>query len=185
MITLRSKLTSFTYRAMGAAVLDRGAYEDIEHDPSATFQSAVVVVVSSLAAGIGASAWHFARPLMLLGVAGVALVTWVAWAVLILEIGGHELPERQTHVDLGQLLRTIGFAASPGILQVFAALPSIAIPVYIASWLWMLAAMTVAVRQALDFHTLRRAIAVCAIAFVLVLTTAFLLALLFARATSA
>lgn len=183
-ISLRSKLSSFTYRAMGAAVLDRGAYEEIEHDPSATLQSAIVVVASSVAAGIGASAWNLGRPAVLLGVACVALVTWVAWAVLILEIGGRALAERQTRVTLGELLRTVGFAASPGLLQVFAALPGAALPVYVASWLWMLAAMTVAVRQALDFRGLGRAILVCVIALVVVLATAAFLAFVFSQAAS-
>lgn len=181
MITLRSELTSFTYRAMGAAVLDRGAFEEIEHHPSATIQSAAVVLASSIAAGIGASAWHLARPMVFLEVAAVALTSWIAWAVLILQIGGRELPERQTRVDLGQLLRTVGFAASPGILQVFAAFPSITIPVYVASWLWMLAAMTVGVRQALDYQGMGRAFLVCGLALALVLATAVILALLFVR----
>jgi hypothetical protein len=178
-ITLRTRLNTFTYRVIGAAVLDRGAFEEIEHDPSATLQSAVVVVASSLAAGVGASA--LARPAVLLGVAGVALITWIAWATLILQIGGRVLAEQQTRVDLGQLLRTIGFAASPGLLQVLGAFPSITVPIFIASWLWMLSAMTLAVRQALDFHGLGRAFVVCVVALGVVLATGFLLALLLAR----
>lgn len=181
MLTLRSTLIAFTYRAMGAAVLDRGAFEEIEHHPSATVQSAAVVLASSVAAGIGASSWHLARPGVLLEVAAVALTSWVAWAVLILEIGGRQLPERQTRVTFVELLRTVGFAASPGILQVFAAFPSISIPVYVASWVWMLAAMTVAVRQALDYQSFGRALAVCGLALLLVLAAAFVLALVFAR----
>jgi len=118
---------------------------------------------------------------VLLGVAAIALATWIAWAVLILEIGGRELPERQTRVNLGELLRTIGFAASPGLLQVFAVFPSISIPVFVASWLWMLAAMTVGVRQALDYQGLGRAFAVCGLAFALVIAAAIILALLFVR----
>jgi hypothetical protein len=178
---MRSTFGSLAYRAMGAATLDRGTYEGIEHDSSATFQAAAIVVASSLAAGIGASQGAPPRLGVLLAVAGLALVTWVAWAVLILQIGGRNLAERQTEVDLGQLLRTVGFAASPGLLQVFAAVPAITAPVYAVSWLWMLAAMTVAVRQALDFRTFGRALAVCGVAFVLGLATAFVLALLFAR----
>jgi hypothetical protein len=184
MATVRSGWSAFLYRAMGAATLDRGAYEEIEHDPSATVQSAVVVIASSLAAGVGASNWSLARPGMLLSVAALALVTWIAWAVMILQIGGRIVAERQTHADLGQLLRTVGFAASPGLLQIFAGFAGAAIPVYLASWLWMLAAMIVAVRQALDFQHLGRAIAVCAVALVVVLVVAFALALLFSRAAA-
>jgi len=169
---------------MGAAMLDRGTYEGIEHDSSTTFQAAAIVVASSLAAGIGAGQGNPPRLGVLLAVAGLALVTWLAWAVLILQIGGRSLAERQTEVDLGQLLRTVGFAASPGLLQVFAAVPALTVPVYVASWLWMLAAMTVAVRQALDSRTFGRALAVCGLAFALVLATAFGLAMLFIRAAA-
>jgi hypothetical protein len=178
-IKISSMLSSLVYRVMGAAMLDRGTYEGIEHDPSATLQATLVVAASSLAAGIGASRWNPPRPGILLAVTGLALVTWVAWAVIILQIGGRSMAERQTEVDLGQLLRTVGFAASPGLLQVFAVFPAITLPIYVVSWLWMLAAMTVAVRQALDFRSLGHAIAVCGVAFALVLVTAIVLALLF------
>ena len=189
MITIRSMRSTvgmLTSRALGAAVLDRGTYEDVEHDPSATWQAAVVVMASSLAAGIGATGvtGGNARLGALLAVSGVALVTWLAWAMLILQIGGRDLPEPQTRVDLGQLLRTVGFAASPGLFQVFGLVPAVTVPVFVASWLWMLAAMTVAVRQALDYRGIGRALAVCAVAFLLVLVLAVILALLFGPAAA-
>ena len=118
-------------------------------------------------------------PVVLIAVTALALVTWVSWAVIIVHIGGRYFAERQTHVDLGQLMRTTGFAASPGLLQVFASIPEITVPVYLVSWLWMLVAMTVAVRQALDFRTMRRALAVCGVVFGLVLAFAITLAMLF------
>ncbi len=170
------------YRAMGAAVLDRGTYEGIEHDRTATTQAVGMVLASSLAAGIGASGWRGLDPIVLIAVAALALVTWVAWAVIILHIGGRYFPEARTHVDFGQLLRTIGFAATPGLLQVFAVMQEIAAPIFIVSWLWMLAAMTVAVRQALDFRSLGRALAVCGAAFALVLALAFLMAMFLGEA---
>jgi len=184
MTALANTLGRLAYRSMGAAALDRGTYEGIEHDRAATLQAIVVVMASSVAAGIGASGWDRPQPAILLAVAGLALVTWIAWAVVILQIGGRYFAERQTQVDLGQLLRTIGFAASPGLLQVFALFPSITAPVYIVSWLWMLAAMTVAVRQALDFRSTGRALAVCGVAFALVMGMAIILALLFGPAAS-
>ena len=178
MTSLSMSLGTLAYRALGAAVLERGTYEGIEHDRRATGQAVVVVVAASLAAGIGAAGGH-PQPVVLMAVTALALVTWVSWAMIVLHIGGRYFAERQTHVDLGQLLRTTGFAASPGLLQVFAVIPEITVPVYLASWLWMLAAMTVAVRQALDFRTMRRALAVCGVAFALVLAVAITLAMLF------
>ena len=178
MTSLSMSLGTLAYRALGAAVLERGTYEGIEHDRRATGQAVVVVVAASLAAGIGAAGGH-PQPVVLMAVTALALVTWVSWAMIVLHIGGRYFAERQTHVDLGQLLRTTGFAASPGLLQVFAVIPEITVPVYLASWLWMLAAMTVAVRQALDFRTMRRALAVCGVALALVLAVAITLAMLF------
>jgi hypothetical protein len=161
---------------MGAAMLDRAMYEGIEHDPRATGQAITVVLLSSLAAGIGAGGWGGPRPLLLVLIAALALVTWVAWAVMIQQIGGRFLAEPQTRVNLGELLRTTGFAASPGVLQVFAWFPPITTVVFVVSWIWMLVAMTVAVRQALDFKTLGHALAVCTVALAIVLGLAFLIA---------
>jgi hypothetical protein len=55
------------------------------------------------------------------------------------------------------VLRTTGFAFTPGLLLGFAAMPPFALGIAIA-WivrLWVLAAAIVAIRQALDFTTLR------------------------------
>ena len=170
---------SLTYRALGAAVLDRGTYEGIEHDRSATVQAVGIVLASSLAAGIGASGWNRPEPFVLLVVSVVALVTWLAWALIVLHLGGRYFAQRQTHVTFGELLRTTGFAASPGLLQVFAVIPELTEPVFATSWLWMLAAMTVAVRQALDFKSMGRALLVCAAGFTLILGLAIAITVLF------
>jgi hypothetical protein len=45
---------------------------------------------------------------------------------------------------------------------------------------WMLAAMVVGVRQALDFTTTRRAIAVCAVGWFLVMVAAIVIGVVFA-----
>ena len=174
--------SGLTYRALGAAVLDRGTYEGIEHDRTATMQAVGLVLASSLAAGIGASGWRGPDPIVLIAVALLALVTWVAWVLIILHLGGRYFAEARTHVDFGQLFRTIGFAATPGLLQVFAVVPTLAEPVFVVSWLWMLAAMTVAVRQALDFRSMGRALAVCGAAFALVLALAILMAVFLGEA---
>jgi len=111
--------------------------------------------------------------------AGLALVTWVAWATLVHQIGTRIWPERETKSDMGELLRTIGFAAGPGALQAFAVLPQVSRGVFVFAWIWMLAAMVVAVRQALDFHSTWRAILVCATAAALSALVAFTAGVLF------
>jgi len=147
-------------------------------------QAVATVVMSSLAAGLGAIGM-FQHRLSAFGFAtGLALVTWFAWAVLMLQIGTRALPEPETQADLGELLRTTGFAAAPGLLQAFAVLPGATKPVFVGAWMWMLVAMIVAVRQALDFHTTGRAVAVCGVALLLSFLMAFLLAALFAPTAS-
>lgn len=172
---------TFAYRAMGAAVLDRSTYEWVEADRPATRQAFTLVLLSSLAAGIGAGGWEGPRLVTLVGVAVLALGSWLAWARLILYLGGTVFPERDTQVDFGQLLRTIGFAATPGIIQAFAVIPPMTTPVFVVAWVWMLAAMVVAVRQALDFQSTWRALGVCLVALTVVLLTAIAVALAFER----
>jgi hypothetical protein len=162
-------------------MLDVATYEEIEGDRSATPQALIVVVLSSLAAGIGAKGWS-GGPATLTFFAGasvIALMAWATWALVMFEIGGRLLPTRETHVDVGELLRTLGFAAAPGLIQVFAVLPNVTTPVFALAVLWTLAATVVAVRQALDFTSTGRALAVCALGWGLSFAVAVVLGLLF------
>jgi hypothetical protein len=172
----------YFYRLFGAATLDAGMYEGIEADRTVTGQAALTVLLSSLATGICAATWFGLGPLQLAAVSAVALVTWVAWATLIFQIGSRLLPEPATHTDLGELLRTTGFAASPGLFQVLGAIPPGAAVLFGVTTAWMIAAMVVGVKHALDYQSMTRAIAVCLIAAGLCLAVAFGLAVLLAPA---
>ena len=172
----------FLHRVSGAAVFDAGVYEDVEADPRATTQAVVVVLLSAIAAGIGAEGLVGPRPLVLAGVSALALLTWVAWGSLMFHIGTRLLPEPQTRATLGELLRTTGFAASPGILQIFAILPGMTIPVIAGAWIWMIGAMVIGVRHALDYDSTGRAVVVCLVAVGLSLALAFGFGVVFAPA---
>lgn len=174
----------FTYRMFGAALLDASVYEGIEADRAATSQALVVVLLSSAAAGIGVAGWRGPDPAAVVAVMVVALVAWVAWAFLVFQIGGRLLPERQTRSSPGELMRTIGFAASPGLLQLAGVLPRVTTGVYVVSWLWIFAATVVAVRHALDYSSNARALAVCALAALLVVVVAVVIGLMFGPALS-
>jgi hypothetical protein len=177
-------MSLFLYRLMGAAVLDAGMYEGIEADRHITMQAVATVLLSSLAAGIGATGWFGVHFLTLAAFSVVALVTWVAWATLMFQIGTRLLPEPQTSVTMGELLRTTGFAAAPGLLFVFATLPRMALPVFVGVTLWMFAAMVVAVRHALDYTSTARALAVCGVAATLSVGMAVVFGLLFGPTVS-
>lgn len=168
-------MTLFAYRLMGAALLDRSVYEGIEADRGALTQAMATVVLASLAAGIGVTGWHGPDIGSVIVVAAAALVTWVAWAMLMLQIGGVMLRTNATRTSLTELMRTIGFAASPGLLQAFGAFPGVTILVFAVVWIWMFAATVVAVRQALDFSSTARTLLVCAVAAVVCVAAALVL----------
>lgn len=177
-------MLNFANRLIRAAMLDASLYEEVEADRRALGQAVVVVLLSSLAAGIGGAGLQGPSWEVQLLVTGVALVTWAAWAMLVLQIGARMMPEPQTRSDIGQLLRTIGFAAAPGLVQVFAMHPPVTIPVFVASWIWMAAAMVIAIRQALDYRGTWHAIAVTATALLLILGLVVTFGLLFGPSAS-
>ncbi len=146
-----------------AARLDASLYEQVEADPTATGQATVVVLLSAVAAGIGSVRLGAAN---LIGAAVVALLTWYLWAGLTYVIGTRLLKEPQTQADFGQLLRTIGFASSPGVLRVVGIVPGLTNLVFALSGLWMLVAMIMAVHQALDYSSTWRAVVVVIIGWI-------------------
>jgi hypothetical protein len=171
--------SSFVIRLIGAMALDPVVYEEIEADRSATAQALVVVVLSSMSAGIGARAYTNGSVGAVLFISGLALVAWLAWAVVTFQIGARLMPEPQTRSDVGELLRTIGFSAAPGMLRIFGIVPGATIPAFAITAVWMLAAMIVAVRQSLDYTSTARAVAVCALGWTLALAIAITLGLVF------
>ena len=174
---------TFLQRLIGAAALDPAIYEEVEADPRAISQAMTIVIVSSLASGVGATGFgsrFSGAPFFAIA----ALMSWAAWALVTYEIGGRLMPTPETRVSLGQLLRTIGFAATPGILSVLGIMPGITTPVFIVSSVWMLAAMVVAVRQALDYTSTARAVAVCALGWLLAIVMSVALGLLFGPGVS-
>lgn len=174
----------FLYRLMGAAVLDHSMYEGIEADRSITLQAAAAVLLSSLAAGLGAGGWFTGDVRMMAAVSVIALATWFAWAVMMHQIGTRLLPSPQTRATLGELLRTVGFAASPGLIFVFAIFPVMTLPVFALGVAWMFAAMVIGVRHALDYAGNMRALAVCAIALSLVVVVALVMGTFFGPTVS-
>ena len=157
-------MASLVGRMIRAAKLDVGLYEEVEADTGATGQAMLVVVLSSVAAGIGSVGGAGLKGLLLGALS--ALTGWYIWAFLTYFIGTRLLPESQTEADVGQLLRTIGFSSSPGLLRIFGILPGLTGIVFLGCAVWMLVAMVIAVRQALDYHGTGRAIGVCLIGWV-------------------
>jgi len=158
---------SFARRVIGAMRLDGTTYEEVEADPGALWQAAAVVGGFGLAAGIGLSGGALTVRSTLTLTAAV-VIGWLSWAVIVYHVGGRLLAEAQTRTDGREVARTIGFSAAPGLFLAIVAVP-IARPVTFAIVAaWMLVAMVVAVRHALDFTHVSRAIAVCLVGWLVV-----------------
>ena len=158
-------MPSIQDRMIRAAKLDAQLYEEVEADRGAMGQATAVVILSAVAAGIGNLAAGGVVGILVLSVA--ALVGWYIWAFLTYMIGTRLLPEPATRADLGELLRTLGFASAPGLIRVLGIVPGLTDLVFMVAAVWMLIAMVIAVRQALDYESTLRAVGVCLIGWVI------------------
>ena len=140
-------------------------YEEVEADRSAMGQAMGVVLLASVAAGIGSISQGGGAGFVFGMIA--ALIGWLIWAFLTYLIGAKLLPAPQTHTDYGELLRTVGFSSAPGILRILGIIPGLAGIIFIIAGIWMLAAMVIAVRQALDYQSTLRAVGVCLIGWII------------------
>jgi hypothetical protein len=177
-------MSTFIQRTIGATLLDRRIYEEVEADRSATGQALIVVVLSSAGGGISAAALGAQTVGDVIAGMIASLVGWVAWAVLTYVIGTHLLPEPQTRANTGELLRTVGFASAPGILRILAVIPFVGLPLYGIVWIWMLVTTVVAVRQALDYTSTARAVGVCVIGWALSFVLAAIIGMIMAPSVS-
>ena len=152
-------------RMIRAAKLDVNLYEEVEADKSTMSQAIVVVVISNLAVGIGRFGDIDLFGIVVFTI--MSLAGWFIWAYITYIVGTKLLPQPQTKADHGELLRTIGFSASPGVLRALYFIPVIGPFITFAANIWMLVAMVIAVRQALDYDSTLRAVGVCVIGWII------------------
>ena len=157
---------SYAERLYKAITLNVEFYESVEADKSLTRQAMMTVALVSVVQGFVVAG--IAPVALTQGVLG-SIIRWFIWAFFIAFVGTRILPEPETESDTGELLRTLGFAYAPGLLIVFKFLPIIGVFIDPLVVILQLAAMTVAVRQALDFTSTVRAVGVCIVAFVVML----------------
>lgn len=175
-------MASLADRMVGAMKADTATFEEIERDPTALGQAVAVIVIAAIASLIGNIFRHGLGGGML-GLLGT-LIGYGVWTVLVVLIGTKLMPEPSTKADFAEGFRVIGFAASPGVLNILAIIPFLGPLISFVIWLWMLVVMVVAVRTVLDYTSTGRAVVVCLIGFVayLILNFLILVPLLTARA---
>lgn len=156
-------MANFQERVVGVMRLRAATFEEVEHDTGATSQAAIVVLVATIAQRLSL---YDLGVRWLLGSIVAALVAWLIAALVLFFIGTRVLPGKNTSADVGQLLRTVGFAQAPGIFGILGVLPLLGGLIGLLVFLWVLAATVIAVRQALDYDDTLRAVIVCLLAAV-------------------
>ena len=159
----------FINRIYRSIKIDPQLFDEVKKDKKATIQAAVVVVLSSTAAGVGAiqlgATSFFLAP-------ALSLISWFVWAHIVYFVGVKLFPDIKTKTSHSALLRTIGFSSAPGIIRIFGFNSDLMTVTFIGSAFWMLACMVVAVKQTLSYQTLWKALVVVIISW---LVQAFLL----------
>jgi hypothetical protein len=138
---------SWTDRMKGAALLNNDTYEEVEADQTATGQAAGVVALVAVAQAIGGAGEGGSG---ILAGAISALLGWLLWAGITYLIGAKLLGGTATW---GELLRTLGFAQTPGVLYVLGFIPVLGGIIRFAVAIWVLITGIIAIRQALDVGT--------------------------------
>ena len=154
---------SLVERMMGAARLDVATYEEVEKDTNATSQAAIVVVLAAVATGIGSLGDGAAG--LFGGIIG-GILGWVIFAAAAYFVGTRLLAASATEADMGQLLRTVGFAYTPSLLRVLGFIPVLGWILWLVAGIWVIVTTVIALRQALEMST-GRAIATGIIAAIL------------------
>ena len=149
-------------RMLRAAKVESQLYEEVEADSRATSQALLVVVMASLSAGIG----HGISGLIKGGAGGIglfltnlvtgaigSLIAWFIFSLLCFWLGTTLFKGPDTKSSLGELLRVLGFADSPALLNIFVFIPFVGPIIPFVTMIWTIIAAVVGVRQACDFTT--------------------------------
>ena len=164
-------------RMIGAMKLDVNTFEEIERDPTAITQAIAVILISSVASGIG-NIYYGGLSGIFGGLIG-SLLGFVAWAGLVFVIGTKVMPDPATKADFQETFRVVAFAASPGVFSVVGIIPFIGWLFRLPIAIWMLIAMIVAVRQVLDYSDTAKALLVCVLGFIAFLFVSLVLSVMF------
>jgi len=152
-------------RIIGILLFKVNTYEEIEADKTATMQSFLIVILSSIATALafkpdaGYSLLNFIYTII------IGIFLWALWALITMVVGTKLLPTEETNSNWGELARTTGYAQAPKLLSVFALIPLLTTTVIFIVGIWNLITMIIAIRQSLDYNSTLRAVFVVLIGF--------------------
>jgi hypothetical protein len=155
-------LRLFASRILGVIRLDSATFEKIEHDDNATLPAIIIASLGGVSVGIGAAVPGFINSddsgigvvssfvvfYMILGLVGLLLFTSVS-----LIMGSLVFRTTATDSSWTELLRVLGYAGTPLVLLGWLTPGNVYLMLLVMGC--FLATVVVALRQALDFNTLR------------------------------
>ena len=155
-------ISLFLNRILRSVKIDPEVFNEVQKDRNATLSAAIVVLLSSSAAGIGAASMGIGNFI----IAPIfSLLSWFVWAYIVYFVGVKLFPDSKTKTSEFALLRAIRFSSAPGIIRVFSFNESLMTVLFIGSAFWMLACMIVAVRETLNYKSLWKALGVVIISW--------------------
>ena len=165
-------------RMMRAARLSVPLYEEVEADTTATSQALTVVVIVAVASGIGQGLATMNQPggnLIggLIGGVVSGLIGWGVWSWVIYFVGTRIFGGTATY---GEVLRTLGFAETPGVLAILTFIPVLGPIISLVAGLWVLVASFIGTRQALDISN-GKTVGTILVALVALIIVVFLIGL--------
>jgi hypothetical protein len=156
---------ALTDQMIRASQLDVNLYEEVEKDTTQTNNALTVVVISAVATGLGTAisqamggastsgAAAAGGPGIVIGLIGgviAALVGFAIWTAIVYYIGTSMFGGTATW---GEVIRTVGFANSPGVLRILGFIPVLGGLIGLLVGIWTIVTTVVAVRQSLDITT--------------------------------
>jgi len=172
-------------RMIRAAMLDVDFYEEVEADTSLNQEALMVVILVSIAAGIGAFLGGIIGGSIVAAIGGLILaviigvVNYYIWAYVTYFVGPTLF---HGTAEVGELLRTLGYASAPRILSILSFIPCVGGLIALAGAVWSLVTAVVAVRQALDFDDTVNAIITVVIGWVIIVVIQLALFAIFGAA---
>ena len=155
-------ISLFLNRIFRSIKIDPEVFNEVQKDKNATISAAIVVILSSSAAGIGAASLG-ASNFMLAPI--FSLISWFVWAYIVYFVGVKLFPDTKTKTTQFALLRAIGFSSAPGIIRIFGFNEDLMTVTFIGSAFWMLVCMIVAVKETLNYKSLWKAFGVVIISW--------------------
>tara|TARA_B100000780_G_C20932361_1_gene371684 strand:- start:68 stop:589 length:522 start_codon:yes stop_codon:yes gene_type:complete len=152
----------FLNRIFRSFKIDPEVFNEVQKDKNATISAAFVVILSSSAAGIGATSLGTSNFIL---APVFSLISWFVWAYIVYFVGVKLFPDTKTKTTQASLLRAIGFSSAPGIIRIFGFNEDLMTVTFIGSAFWMLACMIVAVRETLNYKSLWKALGVVIISW--------------------